>query len=485
MTDAARGARGGAVVLAGQLVRLIVQLLGTIVLSRLLTPDDFGVVAMVAVFVALGDLLRDFGLVSASLQVKNLTHQQASNLFWVNASLAGLVSALIALSAPLLGLLFDEPRLLEIVPAMAIATLLNGLQAQHQVQLARSMRFRALALTDVAAQTCGVGLAILIALQGGGYWSLVVQVVSTAAVLLLSRLLMSGFVPSRPRRGFGSMTLMKAGFDYGLAQLMRFTTNNLDSVLIGASSGAAALGYYNRAFQVYNMPRLGLLDPLTNVAVPMLNEVAAKSPRDAESLLIKTQFVILLGVNFVFVAIAVTASSLVAIVLGPQWSDSVLFLQILCIAGCVQPFNTASYWAFMLAENSRAMLKIQFVTRPLSIILMVAAVPFGATWIAIAYSAGFVISWPITYIWQRRYTPYGSRDLLLDGLRVIGASVAAFLVGWSVLNLLPFDVWLRLFMGVVVVLVVMTLSILVVPGGRERLARVIRVVRNLFRRKGH
>src|SRR5690606_36313262 len=132
MSTLAQGARGGAVALAGQVAQLVIQFVGAVVLARLLSPEDFGIFAMLTVFLGIGALIRDFGMPTAALQARNLSEQQASNVFWVTAALSTAVAAVLALASPLIVALYDQPRLGLIAPVMAGVLIVNGLQAQYK-----------------------------------------------------------------------------------------------------------------------------------------------------------------------------------------------------------------------------------------------------------------------------------------------------------------------------------------------------------------
>src|SRR5690606_1757469 len=151
----------------------------------------------------IGQLVRDFGMPTAALQARTLSGQQASNVFWVTATLSFGASALLVVFAPLIVVLYDEPRLAAIVPVMACGLVLSGLQAQYHVRLARDMRFLALTSTTIAARLAGLGAGVLGALLGWEYWALVTQLLVTAFVALCSNIVVTRWIPSRPRRGHG------------------------------------------------------------------------------------------------------------------------------------------------------------------------------------------------------------------------------------------------------------------------------------------
>ena len=174
------------VVLGGQGVRILVQIASVVVLSRLLTPRDYGLVAMVLAVVAVAEIFRDFGLSTAAIQAKVLTRAQQSNLWWLNAAL-GLGFGLVAImAAPLVAALYDEPALTTLTAAMAGMFVLNGMGAQYRADLTRRLLFTRLAAATVLAPLLALGIAAYAAANGAGYWALVVQQLVQAAVGLVA-----------------------------------------------------------------------------------------------------------------------------------------------------------------------------------------------------------------------------------------------------------------------------------------------------------
>lgn len=434
-TDAvARGARGGGVIAATQFVKLLIQMAGVVVLSRLLSPFDFGLVGMVAVVLSLGDLFRDFGMSTAALQAKTLTPQQASNVFWVSTGL-GLASAVaITACTPLLVAFYSEPLLSTLAPVMAIGLLLGGMQTQLQVNLARRLRFTALALTDLLALVGSLGGAIVVALLGWGYWALVIQSLGGGVILLGSRLALTRWVPGLPRRRSGSRSLLQSGTHFGMAQILAFAASNVDTIVVGARLGAVPLGFYNRAFQMYLLPRSGLLDPLTNVVVPTVNGFVREGGSVSGALL-RLQFALSAVLVWVYLLLAATAEWLVPAVLGDQWKPAVVLTQILAVGGWFAAFGTISYWTFVLEGGSRELLRLHLVTKPLAVVFVLIAAPFGLEAVATAFALGLAIAWPINLIWLSRTVGQRSVDFLLAGLRVLSAGTIS-LVGAHFVTLL-------------------------------------------------
>jgi polysaccharide transporter, PST family len=472
------GARGGGIMILGQLARLGIQLAGTIMLTRLLTPADFGLIAMVAVFTALGALLRDFGISTAALQARRLSHQQASNLFWASAALSVAVALLLVACSPLIVTLYREPRLTQVIPALAVSLVIDGLQSQVQMQLARAMRYRALTLTDVGAQFVGLTCGVISAALGLGYWSLVIQVLTASVCLATSRTLIARWVPTWPRRGHGSKVLITAGGDFGLAQLLTFAANNAAPLMIGSTSGATSLGFFNRAFQVYQLPRTGVLDPLTQVAVPTLNAATDTGKHLATDILLRMQFSISLVLIWAYLCAASTAPWLIPILLGDQWHPSVFLFQLLAAGGAFAAFGTVSYWAFVVSNNSRQLLYLHLVTKPTSVLLIIAAAPFGPAMVAGAFSVGMALAWPINLIWLRRTTQQDSWGFFWSGIRVLAPAVASFwLTQWILTSLNDLHPFAIVILGALVATAIYVSLVAALPRGRRDLSQAAGFVR--------
>jgi PST family polysaccharide transporter len=270
VSTARRAARGGLITLAGQAAKLALLLLNLVVLGRLLTPLDFGLVAMVTAVVGVAELVRDFGITTASIQVKYLSRSQKNNLFWTNVTLGLLLAGAAALLSQPLAAFYGDARLQAITLAFSGIFILNGVQAQYQVELTRLLRFKALTITDVASNATGLCIAVIAAMLGAGYWSLIFMQLSTATILLLSRVTVTKWIPGLPDRQGSITDFLRYGGNLGVAQFINYLSANAPSVLIGYAFGPGALGAYSRASQIASLPVNQVFGPLTNVALTTL-----------------------------------------------------------------------------------------------------------------------------------------------------------------------------------------------------------------------
>ncbi|ALZ99141.1 lipopolysaccharide biosynthesis protein [Corynebacterium glutamicum] len=427
--------RGSGIVVVGNLLTGLIQFFSVLVLARLLNPDDFGLVAMMGVFVALGNLLRDFGMPMATLQAKDLTRQEASNAFWINTGLAALVALILTLCAPLISSIYSEPRLTSIVPFMAATILLLGLGSQLQVQLAREMRYTALLLTDVVSIVGGVILAWVLAYLGFGFWALVAQNLAVAGISLLIRWLATRWFPLRFRKGYGAWTMFRSGTEYGLAQTLTFLQNNAATFMIGIRLGAGPLGLYNRADQLLIAPIGKFVTPLTHVVVPTINGIKKQGSAYIPFLL-RVQFSLALVLVFVFALAAGTAEVLLPIALGEGWEASIPIFQILAIGGTFSSLSTVSYWGFIVNQLSRELLKYNLVTKPLVVVFILVGTSFGLKGVAFGIALGLFISWPINLIWLSKTAGFPGWEFFKNGMSVAVCGFVASYSAWASIRFL-------------------------------------------------
>jgi PST family polysaccharide transporter len=473
------GARGGGVTLAAQAGRMLVQLIGLVVLSRLLEPEDFGLVAMVAVFMTLADILRDFGLSSAGLQARALSQQQASNLFWASTALGLFAGILLAAGTPLIVSFYDEPRLWNIIPALATVLLIGGTQAQVQVQLARQHKFLALALSQFVAPVVGLMLAVIAALAGWDYMALVAQIIGTATALLLLQSAFSRWIPSTPKRGHGSAALFRSGAQMGGAFLLTWAASNVDSMLTGARFGASTLGFYNRAYQLTATIIGSFLAPLTQVVVPILNE-ARKDGKNTSVVLRNLQFFIAAPVSLIMVALAAVAPLLIPILLGDAWAPAIPLVQILAVGECIHALSFVSYWGFLAERLSKQLLYYNLLTKPLVVIAVFLGSSWGVEGIAWGYVVGLAVSWPINLLWLDKSAGYEGMKFLTNGLRILLVALVTYALVSLILNAFAHSGSFFWVIAAVVITIVLFISFLaILPSGRNDLRRVIQAVRSL------
>lgn len=243
--------RGALVSVAGQGATLVLRTGAMIIMARLLTPKDFGLVGMAAAATGLLNLIKDAGLGMAMVQRAVITDKQASALFWINLTLGVGLAAVCAALAPAFVAFYGVPSLFWITVALGSCFVFNGAASQHRAFLQRSMRFGAMAMIDTGALIVSMVMAIGMALAGFRYWALVGMAVSQPAVAAVGAWIACRWVPSWPQRASGIRSMLMFGGKVTLSNMIVYVAYNADKVLLGRFWGAEALGIYEQGVHAF------------------------------------------------------------------------------------------------------------------------------------------------------------------------------------------------------------------------------------------
>jgi PST family polysaccharide transporter len=431
-----RAARGSSIVLGGQAVKLLLQFASLVLLSRLLTPTEFGLVAMVVAVTGIADLLRDFGLSSAAIQSRTLSKDERTNLFWANCALGALCTALVSAAAPLIVALYGQPALGPIVLALAWVFLLSGINTQFRADLTRSMRYPALAVSDIGAQAVAFGAAVVLALNGAGVWAIVVQQLVTALLGLVINVVAVRWLPGRPRRRVSIRRFFRFGGNLFAAQTLTYLTKNVDNIALGIVSGPYQLGLYSRAYQLLMAPLSQVNAPMTGVALPVLSRLQDDKDR-FDHYLTRAQLVACYLTASIFAVSAGVAEPLVTVLFGEGWEAVAPIFAILAVGGVFRSIQQIAFWTYMARGETGAQLRMILVTRPIMIVIILAGLPWGPIGVAVGHSVAFFLFWIVSTLHAGRVTGVDGAALLRNAVRpVLLVSLPAGLLAYAV-SLVP------------------------------------------------
>jgi len=396
-----RSVRGVVVTLTSQGSLFVIQSISTIVLARLLTPADFGLVAMVTSFSDLAAPFADLGLSQATIQKKDVSQDQITALFWINVGIGLGLTLLMASLGPVLAWFYGEPRLKAITALVSLVFLIAGVRAQPEALLRRQMRFSALAIRNIVSLGFAVFLAIAIAYRGAGYWAVVaVPVAAQFMQMALSWALVS-WRPGWPRRAAGVGSMVAFGGNLAASFLTFGLHRNADNILVGWYWGAGPLGLYSRAYSLLMLPLRQLNAPIAGVAVPAFSRIQGNPERFARYYLRAISLLIWVGAplfGFLFVG----AEPVIRLTLGRQWHEAAPVFQILAISGLGQLVLQSTVWLFVSRGRSDRLLKMLLVISPAIIASFVIGLPFGIKGVALCYSIGLltILPWILIYTFR-------------------------------------------------------------------------------------
>jgi O-antigen/teichoic acid export membrane protein len=419
-----RSVRGGALNVVSQGAQFLIRTASTVVLARLLTPADFGLVAMVVAITSLATAFADLGLSEATIQRKEITPDQVSALFWINVAIGMGLTLITMASAPLLASFYKEPRLRNITLFLSLAFVIGGLRVQPDALLKRQMRYKAIAIRDIAAFALGVPVAIVIAWRGGGYWALVAFPLTSSFIQMALSWLMVNWRPSLPRRNTQIGSMVAFGGNVAASYLVFNIHRSADNVLIGWYWGATPLGFYSKAYELLMLPVRQLNLPIGSVAVSAFSRIQGEPERFARYYL-RTAGLIMWISTPIFGFLLVAAQPVIVLILGAQWRAAAPVFQILAISAVGQMLLESTVWLFVSLGQSARLLKMLLLISPVIIGSFVVGLPFGIKGVALAYSVALTLTLP----WILHFAFRGTSLTLRQLGRAILCPISVCLLG--------------------------------------------------------
>ncbi len=426
-----RTMRGGALTAVAQAVKSVVEVASTVILVRLLLPEEFGLVGMVASVTGFLAMFKDLGLSMATIQRPQISHAQVSMLFWVNLGFSALIMLMTMALAPALVWFFDEPRLLWVTIGLSGAFLFGGLTVQHEALLRRQMRFGAIALIQCTAMIISVLAAVWLAWAGWSYWALVARSVVSAAVTAAGVWLMCSWRPGLWTRGEEIKSLLGFGGNLTGFNFVNYFARNLDDILIGRFYGSASLGLYQKAYEIFMIPLSLINTPVSAVAIPALSRLTASEQRYRAAYLRILEKVLMIAMPLGALLVG-TSDWIVLVVLGDQWTEASAIIAMLGIAIFVQVVGNSTGWLFITQDRTREMMIWGLISTALAAASFLVGLPWGALGVAAAYSLmDFFIRTPLLLWYVGRRGPVSAGDVyrLWVPFFAVGMAVLAALRG--------------------------------------------------------
>jgi len=415
--------RSGATYVAARAVNIIVQLASTILLARLLSPYDFGLVAMVLALVGFAPMLIDLGTSDASTQKTHLTEVDVSTLFWLNIAVGGILTVLLAAGSGLIATFFGEPALTGIALVSSLAFMMAALSTQHYALMRRAMQFQHLAIIDIASNVLSSIIAIAMAFTGWGYWALVAKPIMTSGLTAAGVWISCSWVPGRPRLTPEVKELVGFGIGVTGFTMTDYVARSADRLALGYVYGASQLGYFQNAFLVYSN-LLGIVtESLHNIATSGLSKLR----NDVDEL--KRSWAAALSLmSFIsagaFAVLAVTGQDFVVILLGEKWAPAGPLLSIFAVRGIAHSVERTLGWLHVAAGRSDRWTRWGLVSAICQLVALAAGLPFGLVGVAIAYTIVMFGLFVPALVYAGRPVGIGIRDVL----SAVGPQTAAGLI---------------------------------------------------------
>jgi len=395
-----------------------IGLVFNIFLARILSPSDFGLIAMLSVFILLGNSLLDSGLASSLVRSRMTGQKDYSTVFIFNLIGGVSVYTILCLGSPFIADFYRQPLLIELIKVYGLAFIINSFFSIQNTLLIKELRFKQLALMQIPAVIIGGCLGILLASRGYGAWSLVWMNLSASLITTLLHWYQS---PWRPRLIFCRRSFHKHfhfGYKMTLTGLLDTLYKNIYTIIIGRFYAVAQLGYYARADNLSQLP-IGIISTAINkVAYPMFSSFSNDDEKLKKAYKRLMQQVLYWNApSLIFLAIV--AKPMIILLITDKWLPIVPYFQILCIAGIMYPLHSYNLNILKVKGQSGQILKLEIIKKVLMVIGIICVFPFGIMGLLYFQIFFTVFAYYINSIYSGKLINYPLLEQLKDILPIL------------------------------------------------------------------
>jgi PST family polysaccharide transporter len=335
------------------------------------------------------------------------------------------------------------------------------------------MRFYALSVIAFTSMMIGYIAGIMLAWRGASYWSLVFSQLALLASNTLGVWVTCRWRPGRPQRNTGVRSMLSFGGNITGYALINYISKNCDNLVVGRAFGPQLLGLYSKAVQLLSLPTDQINEPLSTVSIPALSRLADSPERYRQAYLRIMEKVIMVTMPAVMLML-VTADWLVLIILGPQWGESAKIFVYMGIAGVIQPVAATGGWLLVSQGRVRDMLRWSLINAPISILAILAGVPWGVVGVAASFSAGrILVANPLLFWFVGRTGPVRTGDFYRLLAPFTGASICSLLVCLAFRHFVVVTNPVVGFVGCGIIMAIsMPVFLALMPAGRKALADI-------------
>ncbi len=474
-----RVVKSASITLSSGIVRFVASLGTAVILGRLLSPDDFGLVGMVMPLVALVTIFADGGVSFYTLRSRDLNQADVSLTFWLSAAVGTFLAIVFFASAPLIATFYDEPRLAPVAAVLALTFFISVFASQHNALVKRCYRQDLFAIAEIAGSLSGLLAGVAVAITGGGYWALVAAPLVRQCVHSILIWILTRWIPGAPHADWNKI---KAILSFGWLMIFSIAlgalTKNVDKVLLGWQFDTREVGYYTMAYSIMMLPVWQVLTPVGGAVVPYLSQIRSDPEKLRQGLQV---LVVVLGVAIAPAMLwaALIAEPLLRFVLGEQWVPSARIFSLLALASISTTFAMPLGWSFVACDQP----KKYAIWTSSTFIPIIAAFALGLPWGGVGVATAYLIVMSIVLLlfpwFAARHLPVLAGDYLKAIAKVMLLAGASGLLIFMVLQLTQWGD-LATILATAVVLLLSVPALFLAIFGRPYADKMLAV----FRRKG-
>lgn len=386
-----------------------ISLLVQIILARLLTPADFGLVAMIMIFIVIGQAIVDSGMNASIIRTKDADNSDYSTVFFVNVSFALVIYGLIFLAAPFVAQFYNQPKLVELLRVIGLVIPIQSFYSIHKTILTKKMDFKTQVLIGLPANVFGGVVAIICALNGFSYWSLAILQIFQFSFMLLFYWIFGSWKPSFVFSKEKFNKHIRFGYKLTITSLLHTFFDELYTIIIGKKFSESTVGLYNRAYTFQNLPTFIFARAVNRVTYPLFSELQNDNVRLKEAYK-NISLIVLVIYSTVMFSLFFCAEEFIFVVLGEKWVKAIPMFKILCLAGILKPFIEYHYNIINAKGKSSLVLNNMVLGRLFMLLGTLFFMQFGLTpmlyflilntlvlYLIFSFSGGKEIGYPLLY----------------------------------------------------------------------------------------
>ncbi len=395
-------------------------------MTRLLLPADYGLVAMLDIFIAVGLLISDCGLGQAYIHKQETESSDASSIFLFNAAAGIILYVFIFLISKIISDFYSQPQLLAVCRVLSLNIPIQAMGLVHQSKLMKEFRLQILTKIKITSLIISGTLGIFLSLKGWGVWALVYYITAFSTLNTLSLWIFAGINVRTKLR----LSTIRSYFNYSskilYASLLDSLYTNFFTMLISKVYQVVTGGLYSKARLLQNIPVISATQIIQSVSFPLLSKIQHDAPRFNQAFKKQVRVLSFL-MSFIMGIMVLTAKPFIILVLTEKWLPMLPYFQLLCALGWILPFHSLHSALLNSKGRSDLSLRLEIIKKAIAISGLIISIPFGVEIIIMAQIAAAVLGLILHMIYSKRLTGYTISEQMKDLIPPLFAS--AFIIG--------------------------------------------------------
>lgn len=411
----------------------------SVILARLLMPDEYGTITMVLVFINIANVFVTNGFGEALVQRKNATDEDFTTVFYCSLAVAVFLYSVLYITAPLIATFYDSPELALVLRVLSLKLPIASINSIQRAYVQKNMQFKKFFFSTLGGTILSGVLGIFMAYKGFGVWALVAQYMSNSCV---ATIVMFFTVRWKPKLIFcksSAKELIKFAWKLTAASLINTVYNELRSLIIGKKYSSSDLAYYNKGNHIPSLAITNINSAISTVIFPAMSQ-CNNAPNRLKAITRRSMKVAAFVIFPVMGGIIGVGESLIRLLLTEKWIPCVPYLYMACMYWACQPVQTANWQVIKAMGRSDLALRLEIYKKVIGFLLVFVSIPFGVEAIAASNVLFAIISMLINIIPNKRLINYSIREQMLDLAPSFISSVVMCLVVLEVGNIVLPDI---------------------------------------------